>query len=84
MGDAADKALDDIMDVDELWERGEIIYEPEDGLVLMHPFTRFRVKPSGPGTCPKCGGKTVLISGCNGPFYGCCQYPECSGSRDFE
>ena len=38
-------------------------------------------KPSGPGLCPLCEGKTHLIEGKFGKFYGCKAFPKCTGSR---
>lgn len=38
---------------------------------------------SGPGSCPRCGCETKLRDGRRGRFYGCVQWPECNGSRDY-
>jgi hypothetical protein len=38
--------------------------------------------PTGPGLCPKCGGKTHKLSGKFGEFYGCDNFPSCKGSRN--
>lgn len=33
--------------------------------------------------CPQCGSKMVLRTGPHGQFYGCTQYPSCTGTRDY-
>lgn len=38
-------------------------------------------KLKGPGECPKCSGPTVLRNGKYGKFYGCYNFPDCTGSR---
>ena len=43
---------------------------------------RYRAKPSGPGSCPRCGADTILREGKFGKFYGCSTFPKCKGSRD--
>lgn len=37
-------------------------------------------KPAGP-QCPDCGGVMVSRQSSRGPFYGCKQYPHCTGTR---
>lgn len=41
--------------------------------------------PSTPNTirCPKCGAKMQLRTGRYGKFYGCTNFPQCRGSRDY-
>lgn len=60
---------------DWILERGE--YEYKDSHVLKP------TKPFGPGNCPKCNKKTRLLEGKFGKFYGCIDFPICTGSRDF-
>ena len=40
-------------------------------------------KSKGPGPCPRCGKPTRLREGANGKFYGCRDFPECKGNRDY-
>jgi hypothetical protein len=37
--------------------------------------------PRGQGPCPKCGKNTIKKKGKFGEFYGCCDFPDCKGSR---
>ena len=64
---------------------GRLVGEIADGMLVggWFPHTRRRPKPSGEGKCPKCGGATRLREGTNGKFYGCRDFPECKGSRDY-
>lgn len=39
-------------------------------------------KPSGSGLCPKCGADTQKKQGKFGGFYGCTNFPQCTGSRN--
>lgn len=84
MGDGSDQALDNLMDMDELWERGEYptIEDMEDGYIPIHPFTKFQPKASGPGPCPICSGPTEERKGPYGKFFGCKDYPKCRGNRN--
>lgn len=34
--------------------------------------------------CPRCGAPMVLRNGRYGKFYGCTNYPQCEGTRDYE
>lgn len=66
MGEIADDLFDSMMDIDDA--------------VFSQPRHRKR-KPSGPGPCPTCGGKTVIKKGPYGTFYGCVDFPRCKGTR---
>lgn len=97
MGDMADYALDQMMDIDEIqqnlrhvpfnelddYER-EVLYEydgSEKPLVFSGWQTYYK-RPSGPGPCPKCQAETRLMKGQFGQFYGCPNFPKCKGSRN--
>lgn len=98
MGDMADFALDCSMDEDEHYERyrdAPLSVQYEEGIVdehgaligfpgcrLVSSPRRLSKKPSGEGACPLCGGGTREITGVNGVFYGCLNYPKCKGSRN--
>lgn len=45
---------------------------------------RRREQPSGDGPCPQCGGSMKLRTNrtTGNQFYGCCRYPECTGTRN--
>lgn len=69
MGEMADYALGQIMDIEES--------EYETDTESSYPNI-----PRGPGPCPVCSGRTYKIT--NGPygtFYGCCNFPKCRGTR---
>ena len=60
-------------------------YYPGTPVVDSTPFTPVRsMKVSGSGLCPRCGGETSLKSGPFGKFYGCNDFPNCKGSRNYD
>lgn len=69
MGDHADDALDMAWNTYYDDQSGEGIYP--------------RIKPTGPGPCPRCGAPTVQRHRKSDmkTFYGCSTYPKCKGSR---
>jgi ssDNA-binding Zn-finger/Zn-ribbon topoisomerase 1 len=72
MGDMADMSLDMFYtDMDEF----DYYYAPPQ---------RKKKRFFGPGPCPVCGKRTFLKEGVNGRFYGCSNYPECKGSRNYD
>jgi len=80
MGDMADYALQQMMDIDEESMFGDI--DEETGERPVSPFVN-EYKPihKGPGLCPRCGLSTVLKTGKFGKFYGCIDFPKCKGNR---
>lgn len=95
MGDMADDALDQIMDIDELYmqhhmdplaEQYEMGLVDELGFPLTKPLfssqSRFTTAV-GPGACPRCGAPTEQREGIHGTFFGCTRYPACRGSRNY-
>lgn len=94
MGDGADMALNEIMDMDDLWMRGDYptIDDYEDGGgPYLPPFTGFRGseqhrQPLPIGTklkhpCPECGSDMTLRTSKYGLFYGCVTFPKCHASH---
>lgn len=88
MGDMADYALDQMMDLDEVYcqslEYG--IDTDEEGDPILSPFHHEpgSRKQFGLGPCPNCGGKTIIREGPYGFFYGCIKFPKCRGTRKCE
>lgn len=93
MGDMADFALDQMMDVDEIVVNS--YNAPYDELDDYEKEIVFRGqgrdeyerslgvrKARGPGPCPKCQAETRLMKGQFGQFYGCPNFPKCKGSRN--
>lgn len=71
MGDMADYYLEQCLDHDDF--DSDLDGEPMD----------CRIKPVGPGKCPRCQADTVLRTGIYGKFYGCSTFPHCKGSRNY-
>lgn len=88
----------DVVDEQQRWAGVDPLEMPEhvreslynyDGSMIPFVFSHqphFRSKPSGPGACPKCGGPTTIKTNrqLNIPFYGCCDWPNCNGSRNHD
>jgi ssDNA-binding Zn-finger/Zn-ribbon topoisomerase 1 len=71
MGEMADFALDQIMDIDEQYDSKQS---------SRNPFVNKR-KSRGLGDCPVCQGAMHLCDGPYGPFWGCNNFPNCKGRR---
>jgi rRNA maturation endonuclease Nob1 len=90
MGEFADYAIDNMMDVDELqlrydtfneaYQAGveELLYDYQCGR-LPHVFSS---QPSQPSICPKCGGTVVNRTNRTtcAKFLGCGNFPNCKWS----
>jgi len=76
-----DWTFDQYMQVEEpeMGDMADMIIENELDTLLNYGDS----KPNGPGPCPICNGETYLIEGVNGKFYGCKNFPECKGSRNY-
>jgi DNA topoisomerase-3 len=79
MGDFADDACNREIDqwlgcMDEMFNDPD--YEPNTQYIC-------RRKPKGPGPCPLCGEETKPVTGKYGLFYGCINYPACTGKRNY-
>lgn len=92
MGDMADFALDNALDEVEhfyKYQYADNTTQYEQGLIdemgIMHesPNNLHYIKPSGPGNCPVCQSSTKLINGKFGKFYGCINFPNCKGNRNY-
>jgi ssDNA-binding Zn-finger/Zn-ribbon topoisomerase 1 len=84
MGDFADDAVDRELD-EWLTDMEEDLYESNTGREFVDSFPYGRKqKVYGEGPCPKCGEETVLRSGPYGKFYGCSDFPNCRGTREFK
>lgn len=85
MGDGADDAIESMMNADDYYisQTGMGIYEDEYGDILRPVFGHPRIKPTGPGPCPRCGAPTKQRHRKSDmkTFYGCSTYPKCKGSR---
>jgi ssDNA-binding Zn-finger/Zn-ribbon topoisomerase 1 len=74
MGDAADMVLDQMFD--------EELFDLRQDYYLCHSSRRRRVY--GSGNCPNCSKPTVLrVSKTNNKFYGCSDFPNCRGTREY-
>lgn len=62
-----------------------LLAETGDGAeaLTVQPPTRPPVSKNGADwqKCPDCGGPMVERNSSRGPFYGCRQYPHCTGTR---
>lgn len=97
MSDMADYALDCAMnDCEEYWtwqDQGGNLREGYDkGFIdelgrdysdtRMPDPRRYYSAPRGAGPCPRCKKPTELKEGKFGKFYGCTNFPICTGSRN--
>ena len=69
-----------------------IVNRMEDGYALssLNPFTQELISDNGllltksTPFCRECFGPMRLIGSGNGLFYGCCDYPNCKGTRPYK
>lgn len=81
MGEFADDACDRELD-EWLYDMEADLDESNTDREFTDSFPYGRTfRPSGPGSCPKCGADTVLRTGPFGEFYGCSKFPDCRGTR---
>ncbi|PHS13511.1 MAG: hypothetical protein COA78_07165 [Blastopirellula sp.] len=91
MGDMADYALDMADAQLEHYERykdADLATQYDEGIIDEHgatigiPQVVSNIRGAhGAGGCPKCGGGTSKKTGKFGTFYGCNNFPSCTGSR---
>ena len=90
MGEMADFALDYVDSMEEYrleYKTGHMDIQDAIDIGILddrgNEPNPFYVKPCGPGACPICGKGTKEVKGKFGRFYGCIDFPECKGSRNF-